>query len=105
MSSSAALHPTIETRPATEHLPQRRRRRSWREPLTGVTMAAPAVVLLVVFFVVPVVLSLGLAFTNARLVSPRPARFIGLDNFTTLLGDSLFWASLRNTLYFAVVVV
>ena len=28
-----------------------------------------------------------------------------MDNFITLFGDSLFWASLRNTAYFAVVVV
>lgn len=76
-----------------------------REALTGAAMASPAIVLLVIFFLVPMVLAFGLAFTNAQLISPRPARFIGLDNFTSLFGDSLFWASLRNTLYFAVVVV
>jgi multiple sugar transport system permease protein len=75
------------------------------EALVGAAMVSPAVLLLVVFFLVPVALSFGLAFTNARLISPRPARFIGLDNFSTLFSDSLFWASLRNTLYFAVVVV
>jgi multiple sugar transport system permease protein len=75
------------------------------ESLIGMAMATPAVVLLVVFFVVPVALAFGLAFTNARLVSPRPAEFIGVDNFVTLYRDSLFWASLRNTVYFAAVVV
>jgi multiple sugar transport system permease protein len=68
-------------------------------------MVAPAVLLLVVFFLVPVLLAFGLAFTNARLVSPRPITFVGLDNFATLFTDPLFWASLRNTLYFAVIVV
>jgi multiple sugar transport system permease protein len=68
-------------------------------------MASPAVLLLVVFFVVPVLLMFGLAFTNARLISPRPPEMVGFDNFVTLFGDSLFWASLRNTAYFAVVVV
>ncbi|WP_328995524.1 sugar ABC transporter permease [Kribbella sp. NBC_01245] len=76
-----------------------------RETLIGAAMASPAVILLVVFFLVPVLLAFGLAFTNARLISPRPARFVGIDNFVTLFGDSLFWASLRNTVYFAVVVV
>jgi len=76
-----------------------------RESLLGMAMASPVIVLLVVFFVVPVALAFGLAFTNARLVSPRPAEFIGVDNFLTLYGDSLFWASLRNTVYFAAVVV
>lgn len=68
-------------------------------------MVAPAVLLLIIFFLVPVLLAFGLAFTNARLVSPRPIEFVGVDNFTTLFSDPLFWASLRNTLYFAVVVV
>jgi multiple sugar transport system permease protein len=68
-------------------------------------MVAPAVVLLVLFIVVPVALMFGLAFTNARLISPRPARFIGPDNFTALFHDSDFWASLRNTAYFTLVVV
>ena len=50
-------------------------------------------------------LRFGLAFTNARLISPSRRAFVGLDNFTRLFGDPLFWKSLRNTVYFAVVVV
>jgi multiple sugar transport system permease protein len=85
--------------------PPRPTRRPLSERLTGVAMASPAVILLLVFFVVPVVLMFGLAFTNARLISPRPPRVVGFDNFVTLFGDDVFWASLRNTAYFAVVVV
>ena len=76
-----------------------------REARGGMLMVTPAVVLLVVFFFVPVLLCFILAFTNARLISPEPARFNGLDNFTRLFSDPLFWTSLRNTFYFAVVVV
>ncbi|MEU1303672.1 carbohydrate ABC transporter permease [Streptomyces shenzhenensis] len=76
-----------------------------RESLTGVGMAAPAVVLLIVFLAVPVVLAFALAFTDARLISPTPARFVGLDNFTRLFQDPVFYKSLRNTAYFAAVVV
>ena len=68
-------------------------------------MVAPAVLLLLVFFFVPVLLAFILAFTNARLISPTPTTFAGLDNFTRLFQDPLFWRSLRNTIYFAVVVV
>jgi multiple sugar transport system permease protein len=75
------------------------------ESLVGMAMVTPAVVLLLLFFVVPVALAFGLAFTNARLISPRPAEFVGADNFVTLFGDPMFWKSLRNTAYFAVVVV
>jgi multiple sugar transport system permease protein len=68
-------------------------------------MVSPAVLLLIVFFFVPVGLCFALAFTNARLISPEPARIIGFENFSRLFSDPLFWKSLRNTLYFAVVVV
>ncbi|MFF8973974.1 carbohydrate ABC transporter permease [Streptomyces sp. NPDC014995] len=76
-----------------------------RESLTALGMATPAVVLLIVFLVVPVVLAFALAFTDARLVSPTPARFVGLRNFTLLFQDPVFYKSLRNTAYFAAVVV
>ena len=32
----------------------------------------------------------------------RPARFIGLDNYATIVGDPVFWRSLWNNLLFAV---
>lgn len=75
--------------------------RSW----VGFTFTAPALFLLVVFFFIPVGLCFTLAFTNARLISPEPTQFTGLDNFQRLFEDPLFWKSLRNTAYFAVVVV
>jgi multiple sugar transport system permease protein len=83
----------------------RKRPRRGREGLTGALMVSPAVLLLLVFFFVPVGLCFALAFTNARLISPEPARIIGFENFSRLFSDPLFWKSLRNTLYFAVVVV
>jgi multiple sugar transport system permease protein len=87
--------------PATTNRPARRR----REALMGALMVSPAMLLLIVFFFIPVGLCFALAFTNARLISPEPARIIGFENFSRLFGDPVFWKSLRNTLYFAVVVV
>lgn len=75
------------------------------ETMMGSLMVSPAMLLLIVFFFIPVGLCFALAFTNARLISPEPARIIGFENFTRLFGDPLFWKSLRNTVYFAVVVV
>jgi multiple sugar transport system permease protein len=88
--------------------PVRRTRRTHarrRESLTALGMATPAVVLLIVFVVVPLALTFALSFTDARLISPTPARFVGLDNFTRLFQDPVFFKSLRNTAYFAAVVV
>jgi multiple sugar transport system permease protein len=62
-------------------------------------------VLFTLFLIIPIVLAFGLAFTDTRLISPRPGQFVGFDNFAYLFTDPVFWASVRNTFYFAVVVV
>lgn len=82
--------------------PKRRRKRTG----SAYAMVAPAAVLLLLFLVIPVILAFGLSFTNARLISPNPPRFIGLDNFIrAFTSDSTFVRSLLNTFLFAVVVV
>jgi multiple sugar transport system permease protein len=68
-------------------------------------MLAPAAVLMVTFLIIPILLTFGLSFTNARLISPVPAKFIGIDNFTRLFQNATFWKSLLNTVIFAVVIV
>lgn len=72
---------------------------------TALLMLLPAGVLLITFLLIPIGLTFGLAFTNARLISPRPAEFVGVDNFVRLFEDDTFWKSLRNTIVFAVVIV
>jgi multiple sugar transport system permease protein len=89
--------------PAAAHVPTLKKTER-REALAGMLMVTPSAVLLIVFFFIPVGLAFLLAFTNARLISPSIS-FVGLENFTRLFQDPLFWKSLRNTLYFAVVVV
>ena len=94
------IGPTDVAAPATRPKPTGRR------PTTvALLMLLPAAVLILVFLIVPILLTFGLAFTNARLISPQPARFIGFDNFVRLFASDTFWASLRNTVIFAVVIV
>jgi multiple sugar transport system permease protein len=96
------------TRPtAAGHRSQRKaaRQQSAGNTRTGILMMTPAAVLLVTFLLIPIGLTFALAFTDARLISPRPAQFIGMDNFTRLFQDETFWKSLRNTVIFALVIV
>ena len=55
------------------------------EALTGWLMAAPAVLLLFTFLVLPFFLAIGFSLTNQRLFSPNPTEFVGLRNFESLL--------------------
>jgi multiple sugar transport system permease protein len=99
MSSTITTAEVVTT--PRKHPQGKVKRKSW----LGLAFTSPAILLLTLFFFVPVILCFALAFTNARLISPEPATFTGLDNFQRLFNDPLFWKSLRNTLYFAVVVV
>jgi ABC-type sugar transport system permease subunit len=60
-------------------------------------IAALALVLYVVFLVVPVLLSLETSFTNQNILFPG-SQFVGLANYTRLLHDSSFFSSLEFTL-------
>lgn len=91
--------------PAAPPAKPRRRRRHLGEQLSGWGMIAPAAILLLAFVFLPAIMGFGLAFTNARLVSPRPVEFVGTDNFARLFADPTFWRSLFNVGYFAAVVV
>ncbi len=76
------------------------------EALSAWILATPALVMLVLFLVIPVALTFGLSFTNARLISPNPPRFIFLDNFIrAFTADPTFIRSITNTFGFALVVV
>jgi len=86
------------------------RARRVRFPAEGSAAAwvfvAPALVLIGVFFFVPVAASLVLSVTDFDIYAVADSentRFVGFDNYARLLRTPLFWASLRNTFYFALV--
>ena len=72
----------------------------------GWLFAAPALVAIAVFFVVPVAAALFMSATDFdvyALADLRNARFVGLDNYLHLLRTPLFWRALANTLFFVAV--
>lgn len=72
----------------------------------GWMFLSPALLLIGVFFVVPVFASLLLGFTDFdiyALADFDALRVTGLRNYRALLDSPLFWQALRNTCYFAFV--
>jgi multiple sugar transport system permease protein len=66
----------------------------------------PALIVLGLFFLLPVVAALVLSLTDYdlyALADIRNLRFVALDNYWTLLHRPLFWSALGHTLYFVVV--
>ena len=67
---------------------------------------APALLVLGVFFLLPVVAALGLSLTDYdlyALADIRHLRFVALNNYWDLLHQPKFWLALGHTLYFVIV--
>ncbi len=85
----------------TKHLTRTRR----QEARTAWLFSAPALIGLALFMVVPFVMAFVFSFTNQRLISPLPTRFVGLDNYLDTFSSPEFWRALVNNLVFVAVVV
>ncbi len=67
---------------------------------------APALILIFIFFFLPVLASLVLSVTDFdiyAIANPPTTRFVGLANYAKLLHTPEFWQALKNTFYFALV--
>ena len=78
----------------------------WRAGRAGWLFIAPAIVLIGVFFFLPVAASLLLSITDFDLYSvanPANVRIVGARNYVDLMHNPTFWLALKNTFYFALV--
>ncbi len=76
-----------------------------RHSLARWIFAAPALIVIGVFFGLPVLSALALSLTDFdlyALADPRNLRFAGLGNYIDLLQTPMFWKALGNTAYFVV---
>lgn len=67
--------------------------------LGGLIFIAPALIGTFVFIIIPVICSFGLSFTRWDLLNP--IEFVGLDNYTCIFTEPLFYKILLNTIVFA----
>jgi len=68
---------------------------------TGLLFISPWLVGFLAFNLYPAIASLYYSFTNFKIL--QEPRWIGLDNYSALINDPLFWKSLTNTLYLTVI--
>ncbi|MHA7134278.1 carbohydrate ABC transporter permease [Oerskovia turbata] len=100
--------PTVEAgpRPVTP-APQRRSPRrnggmARAKRREAIALAIPSLIPILVLSVAPLIVGVGLAFTDARLVRNPEYTFVGVDNFTRLAENSFFWESFRIGMVWAV---
>lgn len=72
---------------------------------TAMLMMSPALVCLFLFLALPFGIALIMSWTNLRLDSPLPLRFVGLSQFFRTFTDSGFQKALLNNTLFAIIIV
>jgi multiple sugar transport system permease protein len=87
---------------ATSTAAPARRSKIDRSHWIGLLYIAPAILLVTVFFVIPLGMTAWMSLHNWPLMGQH--RFIGLDNYIAITKDVRFWNALKFTLYYTVVV-
>ncbi|MEL7654425.1 MAG: sugar ABC transporter permease [Bacillota bacterium] len=83
-------------------LPWSRKHR--QETVMGFTFILPALILFLVFGYYPFYRTITISFTNWDGISST-YDFIGLDNYRKIFTDALWWKSMLNGLFFAIVAI
>ncbi|MDP9580283.1 carbohydrate ABC transporter permease [Priestia megaterium] len=94
---------TVYTFPGTEK--KAKNKIKWKENVVAYTFLGPALLLLLLFLIIPAIMSVYYAFTDYYLLTPDMRKFVGIDNFINLFKDPIFLKSLVNTLKFVVWVI
>jgi len=80
-------------------------RPSVREAAWGFVFIGPWLIGLVLFTAGPMIASLVMSFTNFDLVHPDAVRFVGVENYARMAGDSSVIGSVIATLKFAIITI
>ncbi len=75
-----------------------------RQGVAGLAFCAPALFLMVMLLIGPVLLVVVMSFTDYQLGETDFA-FIGLENYREMVGEQVFWTSLANTFVYVGIVV
>jgi ABC-type sugar transport system permease subunit len=78
----------------------RKRRGLTAQERAAIVFVAPLMILLLVYWIIPSLASLFYSLTNYSVV--LPSKWVGLENYSRLAGDVLFWKSLKNSAYFTI---
>jgi len=74
--------------------------RRLKETIAGYCYLLPALVILIIFRIIPILYSVRISLYDWGMAGPR--KFVGLKNYLDVLSDPVFWQSLLNTGWFVI---
>jgi multiple sugar transport system permease protein len=77
--------------------------RRLKETLSGFVYLLPALIILIVFRIIPILFSVRISLFDWGMAGAK--KFLGLQNYIEVLKDPVFWKSLLNTGWFIVISV
>jgi sorbitol/mannitol transport system permease protein len=95
MSSSLAVESHHERPPTQRH----------KRQVSTLPLVAPSVIALLLWMIVPLVMTVWFSFQRYNLLNPGARKFIGIENFTFILSDPALWTSIAITVILVVSVL
>jgi multiple sugar transport system permease protein len=100
-TTASAEAPTVRPGPSAGKVTDKTR----AERKLGLKLCAPAVVMMLLVTAYPIVYAFILSLQKKDLRFPGESGFVGLSNYATVLGSSLWWQAVFNTAFITVVSV
>ena len=91
----ARVRPPRPWDPPTTKVGRKRERLAWM-------LVLPSLLVVLIVALYPLIQTFRLSFTNTRLASAREPRFVGIDNYTSLLAEDAFRSTIWHTVVFTV---
>ena len=62
----------------------------------------PTIILMCILLIVPIVMVIGYSFYDNVIINKNPV-FVGLENYSKVLSDPVFFVAIKNTLFFVLI--
>lgn len=82
-----------------------KKKKRLQENIVGLAFLSPAMILLSIFLIIPVIMVFYYGFTDYYMLTPDARKFVGLANFLKLAQDPTFLKSILNTAKFVIWII
>lgn len=79
-----------------------RKKSNKKDLAMSIAFLLPAILICVVFIIYPVIDTFDLSFRKWNGMFGAPREWIGLENYTKILSDKMFWNAMLNSVYFMI---